>query len=119
MDKAQALQYFWSLFDIPAYSVDTIPDDAKMPYITYEVATADFEDGNVPLFASLWYFGTSWADISQKADKIAEYIGYGGITIKTNDGYIWIKRRTPFAQRMSDENDNIRRILIGIAVEYL
>jgi hypothetical protein len=119
MDRAQAINAFWNSFGLRAYDENTVPQNAVLPYITYEVATADFEDGDVPLTANIWYQGKSWADITQKAEEIAEEIGYGGKTIKTDKGYIWIKRRTPFAQRMSDNNDNIRRILIGISAEYL
>lgn len=124
MDKAQALHAFWSSFGLPAYDENTVPDDAKLPYITYEVATASFDDGDVALTANLWYFGEaifgkSWADISRKADEIARNIGFGGKTIKTDTGYVWIKRRTPFAQRMSENDDNIRRIFLGISAEFI
>ena len=119
LDKAQALNSFWSNFGLTAYDENTVPDGAQLPYITYEVATNSFDDGDVTLTASLWYFGRSWAEISQKADEIAQKIGFGGYTIKTDTGYLWIKRRTPFAQRMGDENENIRRILLSISAEYI
>ena len=38
--------------------------------------------------------------------------------IPCDEGYLWIKRGNPFAQRMSDENDGIRRIYINIELEY-
>ncbi|MBR1751843.1 MAG: hypothetical protein IJ740_13415 [Ruminococcus sp.] len=119
MDKAQALHSFWSSFSLPAYDENTVPDGAQLPYITYEVSTASFDDGDIPLSASLWAFGRSWADISQKADEISQRIGFGGITIKTDTGYIWIKRRAPFAQRMGESDDNIRRIVLGISAEFI
>jgi hypothetical protein len=119
LDKAQALHSFWSDFGLTAYDENTVPDGAQLPYITYEVATNSFDDGDIALSANLWYFGRSWAEISQKTDEIAQKIGFGGYTIKTDTGYLWIKRRTPFAQRMSDENENIRRILLSISAEYI
>lgn len=121
MDRAQALHTFWSSFDLTAIdeqsAYDTkiaLPDN----YITYEVQTSNIND-TVYLTASLWYKSTSWAAISQKADEIAEYIGYGGRVLNVDDGYIWIKLNSPFAVRMAVEQDNIRRIVLNISVDYL
>ena len=121
MDKSQALHNFWSSFSLTAIDESSAYDTTiEMPdnYITYEVQTANFGD-SVALTASLWYHSTSWADISQKADEIAEYIGWGGKLIDITGGYIWIKLGTPFAQRMAAEQDNIRRIVLNISADFL
>lgn len=121
MDKAQALQGFWSGFGLSAYDENSVPDDASMPYITYNVATDSIERV-LPLSGSLWYKSTSWAEISQKADEIAEVIAASGgyYIAKIDGGYLWIVKGTPFAQRMREESDsNIRRIYINITAEYL
>ena len=126
MDKAQAIHSFWSGFgwlaidEVSAYdtrSAETI--GATDRYITYEVLTGNL--GNpLSLSASLWHRSTSGVDISQKADEIAAYIGYGGKTIPIDDGYIWIKLGQPFAQRMPDEaNYDTRRIVLTIEVDFL
>ncbi len=117
MNKDQALQAFWSGFDLPAYDVNTVPSDAKMPYITYDVKT-DNLDSNVGLTASLWYKSYSWKDISDKAAEIAKTLSTLP-PIKIEGGYCWIRRGTPFAQRVADEDDTIRRILLQITVEFL
>lgn len=121
MDKAQALHQFWSSFGLTAideYSAYDSTIDLPSNYITYEVQTSNFGD-SVALTASLWYRSTSWAEISQKADEIAEYIGWGGKIILIDHGYMWIKLGAPFAQRMSDEDDSIRRIYMNISVDFL
>lgn len=120
MDKAQALHSFWSSFGIPAYDEQTVPDDAVLPYITYNVAT-DSLDNVVPLTGSVWYRGTSWAQVEAKAKVIAEYVGkYGHKVIKTDDGYLYITKGSPFAQRVVDASDEqIRRIYINIMAEFL
>lgn len=118
MDKAQAINAFWNSFGIKAYDENTVPASAELPYITYEVATASFEDGDVPLTASVWYAGKSWANITAMTDMISDTLGFGGTDVKTDTGYIWFKRRTPFAQRMSDPNKNIRRMLLSISAEF-
>ena len=116
-DKWQALQSFWESFGIPAYDENTVPDEAEMPYITYEASTANIEH-SLNLTASLWYYSGSWEEISKKAAEIGAYIGYGHRIIPLNKGYLNITQGSPFAQRFSDSNDKIRRIIINIDCEY-
>lgn len=121
MDKAQAIHQFWSSFGLTAIDELSAYDTTiSLPgnYITYEVHTSNIED-SVALTASLWYRSTSWEEISKKADEIAAYIGYGGRVIAIDDGYIWIKLGSPFAQRMDADNDSIRRIYMNITVDFL
>ena len=122
MTKAQAIHNFWSSFNLTAIDEQSAYDTTiELPdnYITYEVKTSNFGDYSVSLSASLWYRSTSWTDISQKADEIAEYIGWSGKLIPIDFGYIWIKLGAPFAQRMSAEQDGIRRIVLNISVDFL
>ena len=122
MDKAQAIHNFWSSFGLTAIDESSAYDETlELPsnYITYEVQTSNFGD-SVAMTASLWYQSTSWSAISQKADQIARYIGWGGKILPIDNGYIWIKLGTPFAQRMNDtQDDTIRRIYLNILVDFL
>lgn len=121
MDKAQSIHSFWSSFGIPAYDENTVPTGEgapSTPYITYSVTT-DSMGNVVQLNGSLWYKSTSWAEISKKADEISKYIGAGGKIIELDHGYVWIVRGTPFSQRMSDDNDSIRRIYVNLQAEFL
>lgn len=117
MTSIQTLNSFWNSFSIPAYDENTVPDGAAMPRITYNVVFSNFDEP-VASYASLWYYTQSWKDITEKADEINAYIGLGGKCIPCDGGYLWIKRGVPFAQRMSDENDAVRRIYINIELEY-
>ena len=117
MNKAQTINEFWNSFGIPAYDMYTVPTDAQMPYRTYEYAE-DNLDNVVMLSASVWYKSTSWVAVTGKAAEIAEGIGNGKI-LKTDEGYIYIARGTPFMQRLSDTEDTIRRIYINVQVEYM
>lgn len=119
-DSAQALHEFWSGFGWKAYETSTVPSkngNPEMPRITYDVMTDEFLSP-VSLSASLWVRSFSWVEISQKAKEIYEYIGLGGRLIHYDDGMIWIKRGHPFSQRMTDEDDAIRRIYINVEAEY-
>lgn len=117
MTKDQVLYNFWSGFQLPAYDENFVPEAASMPRITYETGTDSFGT-EVALTASLWYYSTSWKDISDKAQEIADSIGRGGKIIGTEGGAVWIKRGTPFAQRFGDSNDALRRIVLNITVEF-
>ena len=118
MDKMQTYHAFWNSFKIKAYDQYTTPDDATFPYITYEAASDDF--GNILyLSASLWYRSESWVDITLKAQEIANYISRGGKMIPYNGGAMWIRTRSPWAQRMNDPSDDmIRRMILNFTVEF-
>jgi hypothetical protein len=119
MTALQALHNFWSSFDWAAYDERTVPDDAKLPYITYE-SSNDFFGNTVVQTVTLWIRSTSWALISQKEQEIAEYIGRGGRQILCDGGSIWIKRASPWAQRLfSDSDSGVRRIVLNIELEFL
>lgn len=121
MDKFQALQTFWESYGIPAYDENTVPtgDDAPaFPYITYDAVVSNLGTP-VAMSASIWYYGTSWSQITAKMAEIQSAIGRGGKILTIDDGAIWIVQGTPFAQRMTDSNDMVRRIFINITAQYL
>ena len=120
MDKSQAINNFWSLFQIPAYDENSVPDGSSFPYITYSVPIDSIGNPTV-LNGSVWYRSTSWEEISKKTDEIAKLVGeHGFYLVKIDDGYLWITKGTPFAQRMSDESDDmIKRIYINLMIEFL
>lgn len=119
MDKLQTLQAFWSGFGLKAYDETSVPDNAQLPYITYEASSDDF--GNRMLrSASLWYRSSSWAAITEKEQEISDFITRGGRMLNYNGGAMWIQKATPWAQRMNDPSDDmIRRIVLSIAIEFL
>lgn len=104
--------------DLSTYYEITDPTGTGLPYITYMVVEDELGNPVYPS-ASLWCYGTSWAAISQKAKEIAESITTGGKVYKLDAGRAWVQRGHPFAQRMGDDNDMIRRIVLNIQVEFL
>lgn len=118
MDKSQALQSFWESHGLPAYDIGTVPETAVMPYITYDVAT-DSLGTVLSLSGSLWYNDTSWEDISEKAEQIAQHIvKMHPPSIEIDGGRMYLTKGSPFAQRIIDPDPYIRRILININVEF-
>lgn len=117
MDKWEALHDFWSSFGIPAYDSSDVPDDAVMPYITYSAQVGPFES-ILLLNASVWYRSTSWREISNKVDEIAQALN--GYRLESLDGrqYLFLTQGEPFAQRMPDEDDRVRRVYINVMAEF-
>lgn len=108
-NTAQALYTFFSSFGIPAYGKNNVPDNGKMPYITYELLNpAPFE--TAMFHAWVWYRGTSYAEITAKCDEIEAVLRDGGASIPTESGvvYIMTDNSTPFAQEQSDPDKNVR-----------
>lgn len=119
MDKAQAIDNFWNSFGLPAYDENTVPQNAEMPRITYSIVS-DSLGSPVSMSASVWYRSSSWKDISLKTKEIEKRLGeHGGEVITLDEGKMWIVKGTPFAQRMSDPDNSIRRIYLNIQVEFL
>lgn len=120
MKKAQALDTFWNSFGIPAYDETDVPGNAKMPYITYSVGE-DSLGSVVNLHANLWYYSTSWREITLKADEIAKKIvEMNPPSIPLDNGRLYLAKGTPFAQRMSEPgSDETRRIYINVQAEFL
>ena len=119
--KTQALYNFFSGFELPAYEENTVPtgeNAPELPYITYATATSGF-DNDVQISASLWYKGYSWESADRKAAEINTALAHGGKMIPYTGGALWIRRGTPFAQHMADDDDTIRRIYLNLTAEYL
>ena len=114
--SARALYEFFSGFGIPAYVHDSVPDNAQMPYITYELIEPEPLSFSY-LHASVWYRDTSYAAVSAKCDQIKAAIGWG-TSIPTGSGFIALFREkgTPFAQVLSDPNPETKRVLLTMRI---
>lgn len=101
-----------------AYDEATVSEEAQLPYITYTAADDDF-GYSVSLTASIWYRSYSWEGITKKAEEISERITRGGVMVPYDGGAMLIRKGSPFAQRVRDEDDTIRRIYINVEIEFL
>lgn len=123
MTKAAALFNFFSSFGIDAYeenSVYALEKQPDFPYITYELKTDCLSESDTMISFSVWYRSTSWTAANAMAETISKAIGYGGKVISCDDGYIWIKRGSPFAQSMGDPSDDmIKRKYCTLSVSFL
>ena len=119
MTKGAALQAFFSRF-MDAYAASAVPDDATLPYLTYELITSAWNGGEVGLTVNMWFRTTSEKEPNAEVDKLSKAIGLGGVQIPCDDGVIWLKRGSPWAQSLTDETDKtIKRRYINVTAEYL
>ena len=127
MNKMQALHHFWSEFSIPAYEATSVPDEKDrvaingqaFPYLTYEASTDDFGNA-LAQTASLWYRDTSWAAITAKEQEISDFITRGGRMVAYTGGAMWIRKASPWAQRLEEPSDDtVRRMILNVQVEFL
>ena len=119
MTKAAALQQFFFSFGIPAYASSSVPDDAVFPWLTYDLSTSAWDDGNVSLTVNLWYYTTSEATPNAKAQEISDSIGRGGAIVPCDGGYIRLLRGNPFCQSLHDDSDTmIKRRYMNITARY-
>ena len=120
MTKNKALYSWFNEGEIPFYRASAVPDDVVMPYGTYEYIDSAFDLGEVGITVNLWFRTESEAIPDEKAQELSKRIGYSGVTIPCDEGYIWLKRGSPFCQSLTYENDPaIKRRYINITAEYL
>ena len=118
MTKGAALQAFFNGI-MPAYAETSVPDDASFPYLTYQLALNAWESGETALAINMWFRTPSEAIPNAKAQELSDAIGYSGITIPCDGGFIWLKRGSPWCQSMRDESDSmIKRRYINVIAEY-
>ena len=120
MTKNKALFAWFNGGDIPFYRASSVPDDVVMPYGTYEYVESAFDAGEVGLTVNLFFRTESEAIPDEAAQDLSKRIGYSGVLIPCEEGYIWLKRGSPFCQSLTYENDPaIKRRYINITAEYL
>ena len=101
LNTAAKLKMFFSNFGIPAYTLESVPDDVELPYITYPLYEPEWdEQGNT--YCQVWYRKQNLEALLAKADKIVAAIGTG-LVIPMTGGYLALYTGTPMIQIMSDD----------------
>lgn len=109
---AKALKEFVSSFGLPAYTVDTVPEDVQAPYLTYPLNEPEW-DQKATWYIQGWYRSKSNAELSAKADEIIRTIGTG-IRIITDVGIISIYPETPLVQMLT--SGDFRSFYINLSI---
>ncbi len=113
----KALYQFWASFGLPAWSQDTVPDEAVLPYITFDVVSGDAL-GATLLTGTAWLRdeddGTSVnARRAQVLEQIAAAVPPAGLKLDTEDGgFIMLYRNSGnFQRNVQDPED--RKVVGG------
>ena len=121
MDKWQAQYKLWSSFGLPAYDASSVPDgDDKpdFPYITYQGVDGTF-NSDIPASVSVWTRDYSGLPANAISDTIYQALKNGGVTVRYDEGIIWVTAETPFSQNMGDPDDDlIRRKVLNVLLHF-
>jgi len=121
MTPEAALHRWFSGFSIPAYAHTSTPSDATYPYLTYDLVLGGWNSGEVNIPVNIWYRTDSEAEPNAKVREISQTLGLGGVTIPCDDGVIWLKKGSPWAQSVfvEGEDEKIKRRYVNINAEFL
>lgn len=111
-ETAKAIKTFASSFGLPAYTVDTVPDEITLPYLTYSLSQPEW-DQKASFYIQGWYRSTSNTAMMTMADTILAEVGTG-LTISTAHGYVVIYPDTPLVQTMVD--GDIRSFILNFTL---
>ena len=117
-NKYQALHNFYSSFDIPAYEENSVPEKAKLPYITYEVITSEFDGENIALSCQIYDKSNSLVKLNQLTEQLSARLR-GGCKLTCDDGYIMLYRGEPFAQIRPTGDATVKAKYINITASYI
>lgn len=95
------LKTFLSSFDLPAYTLNSVPDGVALPYITYPLTEPEWDE-QASFYCQVWYPKKQLGSLIAKADQIVEAIGEGK-TFEQAGGYVVLYPSTPLVQILNDD----------------
>lgn len=116
--REAAIYQFLNGFGIPAYAASGTPDQAEMPYITYNLIIGDFT-AQVSMEVDVWYKTDSEAEINAKVREIEAAVKDGGAMLVYDTGGIWVTKGTPWCQSVPDEDNSVKRRYINMDLDYM
>ena len=108
-NTAIALYNFFSSFGLPAFPEYSVPDEAQLPYITYQLIEPDWDDGGT-FYARVWYRTTTYTAINAKLDQIKAAVGEAVSLPVESGGAVYLMKGTPFIQYMPMEGDDTLKV---------
>ena len=119
VDVARMLCDYWNSFDIPAYPEETVPDDATLPYITYDLKSPYWRDASI-YNVRVWYEDTSFTGIINMVDKISADIGEGK-RMESNGVIIYLFKEDTFFQMqpVPDSETDYKVAYLSMTIQVL
>lgn len=116
MTKAAAIQKFFSGFGLTAYPTTDVPDDAVLPYLTYEFTVGAFEDTTSPT-VELYYYSESNIAINAKAQEISDAC-HNGAAVRFDGGGAVIYSG-PWTGLRDEVSANIKRRRSNFTIQWI
>ena len=101
INTAATLKAFYSSFDLPAYTLESVPDEVTLPYITFPLYEPEW-DQQTSSYCQVWYPKNHLAELLTKADQIVAAIGIQK-KFEQPGGYLILYPSTPLIQILADE----------------
>lgn len=114
IQTAKALHDFFSGFGITAYTTQTVPDPATLPYLTYPLQEPEW-NRKATFYVTIYYRNeSSNYESLAKADEITAAIGKG-LILPCDGGYIVLWPETPLVQELPP-NGSVRGAYINLSL---
>lgn len=118
MTADKAIYKFFDDF-MQAYPDTSVPDEVKLPYLTYTFTFSAFGDGEQNMTVRMWFRSESEAMPNEVVRQFKKYVEEKGM-IKVDSGYVWLKLGSPFCINLSHENDTAFKLRqINLLIEML
>lgn len=102
-----------------AYPETNVPEEAILPYMTYDNPDGDFGDGDITATIKLWMHTESEAVPNEKARLFKKYITFNPY-IECDEGVMWVKTGTPFSVSIRGEGmQGLKAKLINLEIEHI
>lgn len=119
LNTADTLKTFFSSFDLPAYTLDSVPDDVTLPYITFPLTEPEWNE-QASFYCQVWYPKKRLATLLTKADQIVAAIGeMKEFEFANGKGYLVLYPSTPLIQILSDDYSQSAYIMLSINAYHL
>lgn len=117
LNTAKTLKSFFSGFGIPAYTVNNVPEDTPLPYITYPLVEPEW-DRQASFYVQVWWSKRGLSALLETAGEIISQIGQGAL-FRQENGIIAIYPETPLMQILTDDDTDRAYINLMIRAYHL
>lgn len=117
INTAATLKSYFGSFGIPAYTLESVPDEVELPYITFPLTEPEWNQ-QANFYCQVWYRKNRLADLLAKADAIVADIG----TMKKFEqegGYLVLYPSTPLIHILTDEYSQSAYINLSLNAYHL
>lgn len=99
-ETAKTLKSFFSGFGIPAYTLQSVPEEVQLPFLTYPLMEPEWDQEGAT-YCQVWYPKNHLSELLAKADAIAQAVGVMK-EIPQDGGYVVLYPATPLIQILTD-----------------